>query len=248
MSEAVSSLWIGQKLSSLEILSIKSFLWHGYNYHLYCYEDIANLPSGVTVMDANEIIEKENIFTYKKNPGKGSYSGFSNYFRYTMLHKRGGIWVDADVVCLREFDLPDYAFAAEHTQTAVAYIPTSCFIKSGANSPFTRYCMEVCNNKNPDDITWGETGPYLVGEAVAELGLSEFVLQPEAVCPIPFWSVSEIVRDGFGEFPRQTFAVHLWNEMWRRKGLDKDRVYPNSLYRSLREKYVKKHVTSKILI
>jgi hypothetical protein len=48
----------------------------------------------VIVRDANEILGEHLIFKYKIQK---SYAAFANWFRYVMLHKEGGAWVDADM-------------------------------------------------------------------------------------------------------------------------------------------------------
>ena len=58
MALIVQSLWIGNHLSDMEIISIKSFIEHGYEYHLYCYDKIDNVPEGTIVKDGNEILDK----------------------------------------------------------------------------------------------------------------------------------------------------------------------------------------------
>ena len=60
----IAGLWIG-KLSKMEIYSMKSFIKQGHTYHLYTYEPLDNIPNGVIVKDANEIIPKDEIFTLK---------------------------------------------------------------------------------------------------------------------------------------------------------------------------------------
>ena len=44
MKATVQSLWIGNALSELEILSINSFLKNSHDFHLYVYDDIKNVP------------------------------------------------------------------------------------------------------------------------------------------------------------------------------------------------------------
>ena len=40
-------------------------------------------------------------------------------------------------------------------------------------------------------------------------------------------------------FPETTYGVHLWNEMWRREGADKDGQYhPDTLYEQFKKKYL----------
>jgi hypothetical protein len=40
-------------------------------------------------------------------------------------------------------------------------------------------------------------------------------------------------------FDGQTYAIHLWNELWRRAGQDKDARYPAAcLYEQLKQRYL----------
>src|SRR5215831_9214030 len=111
MNEVIQGLWIGPELSVMERLSISSFLKNGHEYHLYAYDDLANVPLGTVVRDADEILARSRIFQYKH---QASYAGFSNFFRYKLLLERGGWWVDTDVVCLKPFDFSDgHVFASE---------------------------------------------------------------------------------------------------------------------------------------
>ena len=111
MTDPIQSLWIGGELSPMEQLSIASFLAHGHEYHLYSYGEVGRLPKGAVLKNAEEILPKTAIFQYRQHP---SYAGFSNFFRYRLLLRKGGWWVDTDVVCLKPFafDAP-YVFAAE---------------------------------------------------------------------------------------------------------------------------------------
>jgi hypothetical protein len=99
MSNIIQSLWIGPELSKLEQLCLKSFIDNGHEFHLYTYAEIKNVPEGVIIKDGNEILDESEIFRYKN----GSVSAFSNLFRLTMLYKKGGYWVDTDVICVRPF-------------------------------------------------------------------------------------------------------------------------------------------------
>ena len=101
-------LWIGERLSNLERLSIASFLANGHAVHLYTYGDVDRVPPGVVRCDANKILPESAVFTYAGGFGKGSPSAFANGFRYKLLLERGGMYSDTDIVCLRPF-----AFAEE---------------------------------------------------------------------------------------------------------------------------------------
>jgi hypothetical protein len=90
----IQSLWVGDKLSLLEQLSIASFVRNGHEFHLYTYNNISDVPDGTQLKDANEIILEKNVFTYCN----GSYAGFADWFRWALLYKKGNYWVDTDVI------------------------------------------------------------------------------------------------------------------------------------------------------
>ena len=78
---AIQTLWIGKELSELESLCILSYIKNGYDFHLYAYNEISNVPEGCIIMDANSILDESEVFCYNVGHGKGSFSAFSNIFR-----------------------------------------------------------------------------------------------------------------------------------------------------------------------
>ncbi len=100
MPDVIQRLWIGERLSPMERLSITSFLRNGHPFHLYVYGKPDGVPEGTVVLDANEILPSSRIFKYAAH---NTYAGFANFFRYKLLSEKGGWWVDADTVCLKPF-------------------------------------------------------------------------------------------------------------------------------------------------
>ena len=224
----VQSLWIGPRLSAMERLCIRSFLANGHEFHLFVYDDVSDVPAGTIIHDASEILDRSRIFTYA---GNGSVAGFANMFRYKLLLERGGWWVDLDVVCLRPFDFTGACvFASEPGDgdgPLTSEVLTNAVLKCEAGSPFLEYVWGVCLEKDPSKLVWGETGPRLVAEGVRKLGLESFVQPARIFCPVSFrdwrWLITP---DSASGFDRDTRAVHLWHEMWRRADADKDKAYP----------------------
>ena len=95
----VQSLWIGDSLSELEALCIRSFIFHGHPFHLYTYGNVDNIPQGTVVRDASEIIPEDQIYRVRD-----SLAIFSDQFRWELLSRQGGCWVDMDMICLRPFE------------------------------------------------------------------------------------------------------------------------------------------------
>lgn len=233
---AAQGLWIGAELSVMEQLSISSFLRNGHEYHLYVYGEVAHVPEGTVLKDGNEILPASEIFQYRN---RKSYAAFSNFFRYKLLWERGGWWVDMDIVCLKPFDCAeDYVFASEMARAQ--QVVSSGVIKTPAASPPMSDAWQTCRAKNPELLVWGEVGPKLLGEVVERFSLNRYVKRPEVFSPLGYKEWREVLEPGRArEFAEDTLAIHLWNEMWRRNGQDKNHPYdPECLYERLKRKYL----------
>ena len=236
MGAVIRTLWIGPELSLLEQLCLSSFLAHGHEVCLYLYEDVRGVPPGTILEDAARVLPASSIFTYTATP---SYAGFSNFFRYKLLLEHGGWWVDTDVVCLRPFRFDrEHVFAAEHGSDGP--IATSGILKAPAGSAFMARAWEVCRGKDPAKLRWGETGPRLVDALVAEMGLGDCVEPADVFCPLDYRSWRDVLDPSRARsFPESTRAVHLWNEMWRENGLDKNARYDDGcLFERLKRRYL----------
>ena len=240
MNDIIQSVWIGDKISNIEKLCINSYLKNGHDFHLYAYNDIEGVPSGCVIKDASEILPKEDVFAYNVGIGKGSYSAFSNYFRYRLLDLKGNWWTDTDIICLKKIDLKDdFIFASEKTADGETHV-TSGIIKSLPKAKFSRFCYDFCEKQNKETLQWGTVGPKLVKKAVLDLGLSNYVKPWEFFNPIGFEQIGMLFDETFGDMSlTNSYTVHLWNEMWRRCNLDKNKKYDdNCLFEKLKKKYL----------
>jgi Alpha 1,4-glycosyltransferase conserved region/Glycosyltransferase sugar-binding region containing DXD motif len=232
----IQGLWVGASLSAMERLCIRSFLKHGHIFRLWTYGPVTEVPAGTEVCDANAILPASAIFRYSN----GSLAGFANFFRYKLLLERGGWWVDLDTVCLKPFDFAEEFVFASHLQKDGNAIVCSGMIKAPPHSAFCDYAWRACQEKDPTRLVWGETGPLLTSEAVERFDLHRYVQGASAFCPVHGHVWESIFDPDFvHEFGSETYAVHLWNELWRREGLDKDARYASGcLYERLKSAYL----------
>jgi hypothetical protein len=240
MSNTIQSLWIGDKISNVEKLCINSYIKNGHDFHLYTYGTVDGVPEGCEIKDAKEILPKEDIFAYNVGIGKGSYSAFSNYFRYKLLGLKGGWWTDTDIVCLKKIDTKDdFVFASEKTSDGKSHI-TSGLIKAPAGSEFCKYCYSFCEQQDKETLAWGTVGPRLVSKAAKALDLSDHARPWRLFNPIGFEQVGMLFDETFGDMDlSDSYTIHLWNEMWRRYNLDKNKTYEqNCLFEKLKKEYL----------
>lgn len=103
----IRSFFYGQSLSLMEKLTIKSFIDNGHTFKLYTYDSssINYATDGLIISDANGIIDYKDFFIYdgEGDCPKNSVGGFSDIFRFAILEKLGGWYVDMDVTCLKNF-------------------------------------------------------------------------------------------------------------------------------------------------
>lgn len=246
----IQSLWIGGRLSVMEQLCISSFLKNGHEFHLYTYNYIPNVPEGTIVKDASEIIGPDKIFKYKD---RDTYAGFSNIFRYKLLFENGNYWVDTDVICLKPFDCDsDYVFASSKWDRMAGepmkpFLMESCVIKAPINSPVMDYCYQKSTAQNVQELKFGEIGPDLLESAVKKFKLYRKIANAETFCSVPYtkWTrlingrliIAWIVESRI--FLHRSKGLHLWNEMWRQSGADKNALFPKrSIYEKLKRRYI----------
>lgn len=239
MNKIIQGLWIGPELSVMEQLSVASFLQNGHEYQLYVYEEPKNVPAGTVIKDANEILPSSSIFQYQHSP---SYAGFANFFRYKLILERGGWWADTDIVCLKPFDFSEpYVFSSEICDGLE--VVTSGIFKAPAGSEVMAYAWGVCQTKDPARLIWGETGPRLMGEAVRECSLGEYKQSAQVFCPLGYFEWEQVLDpDAEPRLDERSYAIHLWNEMWRAAGHDKNAEYPERcFYEQLKRRYLTLH-------
>ena len=262
MKDIIQSLWIGNELSKIEQLCISSYLKNGSEFHLYTYGKVDGIPKETVVKDANEIIDKSEIFQTKK----GSYALFADWFRFALLQKKGGFWVDMDMICLKPFDFENdpYVYGREIESSV-----SNAIMKLPAGDAICDAMVDICMNPNkvlPYDtrkirvrkwkrkylkgnhrhkISWGETsGPLGFSNYLRHHNLYENSKPFTYFFPIHPGNWYTIFDDTFKDnmsFFNGSYAVHLWNELLRKANFNKNDTFSkDSLFEQLKAKYLTK--------
>ena len=256
--EPISSLWIGKPLTAVERLCIASFLANGHPFHLYVYEEIGNIPAGTTICDAREILPESKIFFHRKS---NSVMGFSDIFRYELLLKHGGWWVDMDVICLRPLDFSEKMVFGRHEKEGIlsgiikfppkhplmrdvasrAHHPFSPFPWSTPLERWRLFWRRFKRGNSPTSIKPGQIGPKLFENALTHYQLMSFSRPAQYFYPVPMkeWlDVFDGTLEGGMSRLDSSYTIHLWNETMRSQDFDKNARFPaNSVFEQLRAKY-----------
>ena len=211
-----SSFWHGSKLPLHVQLCLTSFVARGHRFRLYAYEKL-EVPVGVDVMDAAEILPQSAIFFYKNADGsKGSVACFANLFRYMLLAQEGGWWVDADVLRL-DGPIPDEALCFGRERDGVI---GNAILRSPPRHPLFEKAVSEAKAAG-EDLEWGQTGPHLVTRLVSEMGYERFAKPFGEIYPINWTDhVLPTTAQGYAKTSQAVAGqpfLHLWNEGFRRQ-------------------------------
>ncbi|MCR6652792.1 MAG: hypothetical protein NVV73_15500 [Cellvibrionaceae bacterium] len=236
----IHALWVGNKLGDISRCCLKSFLLRGHRVHLHAYEEIQDVPEGVTLVEGSKIISRDEIVKHRKT---ASYALFSDLFRYRLLEKEEGIYVDCDVYCLSPLQLPEsgYLLGLEEdgrVNGAVLAMPRESALLErllvAARDPFFIPPWYKASRRKRlslkkslgfgtriENMPWGALGPDAITHYIKELQLFPVVQPIDVFYPIHHKCVGHLL-DGDLDIKdvttHRTTAVHLYNE--RLRGLD----------------------------
>jgi hypothetical protein len=201
MDNKVNFLWIGNKLSEIGLLSLQSFHNLGYTCVLWYYEDIENVPDFVIEEDANEVMELNNDI----------YRGYhSDYFRFTLLHRDGGIYSDLDNVLLKR--LPDVEYIISGHQINC----NSNLLKVPKGSKFTERLLEDIEASGGILNIHQYNGLDLY-KTVGELSLGNFIIHSKYIAYFD-WStdlIAPLVYETIDWESLDIYNVHLFESAHR---------------------------------
>jgi hypothetical protein len=233
-----NALWIGPRFSPLERACAQSYLAHGHELNIYAYDVIANVPTGCRLLDAATLIPAAEIFANESGAGRGSLGGFSDLFRYRLLHEHGGWWTDLDVFCLRP-TFPDGEIVLGRQD---AQFINGAVLRFPKGHPALLAAYDESRARG-NAIDWAETGPVLLTRYV-ESGRITARIEPEPVFyPLhftQFWLPFDPHRtEAVRAMIERSTCLHFWNEMIRRGSFDKE-ILPaaGSLLRELYERTI----------
>ncbi len=237
----VASLWIGTRLHYLNVLCLLSHVRAGHPTTLYCTDEVENVPDGVQVRAASEIMDIPLDIVAQTSP-----SYLSNVFRYRMIRKTGAIWIDCDALCHRPFPDEVTAIFAGHGMRGALNCGVVFIEPEGElidrlldyydNPPDyppwfnrrqkRRLDRQAATLPQPVRIYRAERtafGPQALTWFAAQTGDADRALPPEALYPVPF-QLNDIFYDPHGRvegwFTDRTLSVHLYTNgtrPWWRK-------------------------------
>jgi hypothetical protein len=232
MLERLNSLWVGDRLGYIERLCLTSALAVGHPFTLYSYtpDALRDVPKGVELCDARDVMPEEKLVRYSDS---GAVQLGANFFRYALLMKGLGYWVDMDFCFLKplDFNIP-YVFGWEYENwinNALLRIPAqSKMVHDLCNIPQTnrrppwygpkstlRYYWNRLTKGDirVQDLPWGTFSAGMVTYLAKKHGVAEQAQGPAVFYPVRWkdaralFGPTELVDQ---MITPETRAVHMW--------------------------------------
>ena len=184
VGSSVRSFWFGESLSPIEHLCVKSFLAQGHRFLLYTYDEVENVPDGCELLDAATVLDEGPGLPLRGSGSRRQPRRFFDLFRYTLLDRDGGWWVDTDTLCLTaEIPEPEYVFAKsdvllrqrDHAGSGGEFSDSGNAHKGAAHRRRAGWQLE-----------FGSIGPHLLTEVVRDLDFAHKATDTAALYPIPY--------------------------------------------------------------
>jgi hypothetical protein len=142
--------WSFAPTTYIERLCLQSMLDVGHPVTVYTYEPHLDVPAGVGVANAADILLRSCVID---GP---SPSLFSNLFRYVGLQRGLGTWIDADVLILRSIaDMGEHIFGWEDDNWEDEKLINTAILRMPPNAPVLRDLVRHITARVPIDPRWG---------------------------------------------------------------------------------------------
>lgn len=231
--EIAHFFWHGRPLSVYEKACLASFVRHGFDVNLWCFDSM-DAPEGVKIRDASEILPRDDTGKFCQDGRQGNISAFANAFRYKLLSERDGWWFDTDLICLSGSE----KFAAISAQR-----PFVCGLEDKAT--INNAVIKVSDKRIAHEFVaelersgttgpWGFLGPQLVTRTLKKLDLLRLAVPRDAFYPI-HWSQFDAAllpgkRNEAEKLCTGALTYHIWNEYLNRVAFPKTLLPPEGSY------------------
>ncbi|WP_405403447.1 hypothetical protein [Paracoccus sp. Ld10] len=233
----LGTLWIGGELGAMERASLNSMTRLGHAVTLYSYAPIADVPHGVRLGDASEILPADRILLYR-DKRKPSPALHANLFRYAMLNLTDAAWVDLDIIAIRPIPRADYLMGFETSSSvnnAVLRLPHGSatltqllsFTSESRGVPphiqgarRLKYWIRTLGRGYPiESWAWGSTGPKALTMFLAQNAELHHARPVNAFYPIGVHDHDQFLEPGrwrLRDVLDETICLHLWGSRIRK--------------------------------
>ena len=188
-----------------------------------------NVPDWIRVEDAAEVLPREVVL--KPLGEEGAFAIHANLFRYALLQKVGGWWIDPDVLLLTP-DLPsgNVFFAG---LDVFGRVPTGVLKFPVGHGLLTEALAEV-EGLSGSFEDWEKSGSALLTSLVERHELSGKIRNQVPLGPVSWFDVADLFNPDSAErlnrLCKDFHFLHLHDDVWRRAWIPHDLAPPEGSF------------------
>ncbi len=215
--QTLRSFWHGARLGPYQLLCLKSFADRGHRVEVFSYDANFTAPGWLTVRDARDILPRDAVLSPLPQGGEAIHG---HLFRYALLERLGGWWIDPDVMLMQP-DLPDAdLFVAGHD--AFGQVPPTV-LRCPPAHPLMKAALTHTRALGADHTRWLRAGAPLWTTLVQEYDAGSLRVASEPLGPVSWFTVPDLFDPANADRLSQQAAaarfLHLQDEVWRRAGI-----------------------------
>ena len=218
--QTLRTFWHGDSIGPYQLLCLRSFVDHGHKVEVFSYNLKLIVPAWLTLRDAEEILPQDEVLKPQQENGQGRLTIGANRFRWALLHKFGGWWIDPDVMLLKPDMPPGEVFFGN--LDAVGLVPTGVLKFPVADKLVADALARsrVANDAKPElDRAGSEMLTALASEHALDLASDS----EKSLGPISWFNLLDLFDPakavGMAERIANERFLHLQNDVWRRAGI-----------------------------
>ena len=229
------TLWIGAELGPFEQACLLSALRVGHEVALYCYRAPGGVPKGVELRDAAAILPESAILRHRS----GSPSLFSNWFRYELMRRGLGTWIDCDAYMLKPLPEDELCLMGWQEPGVI----NGGVLRLPPDSPMLEPLIGIFSERQVppwlplrariaahwrqlrrgrtglSHMPWGSAGPHALTAIARDHGLDRLAVPQEVLYPVHWRDADWIFRADRSleeATTPATVSLHLWSSRLRR--------------------------------
>lgn len=231
----LNAFWTGSDLSYLEQLCLRSALEVGHEIDLWSYGAIGNVPAGIRLRDASEVMPQSMCVWNKRAK---SFGVGADIFRILLQKQNRGCYIDCDLLFLKPMTDSEYIFGEDGKR-----LVNNAVLKLPPDSPVIDPILKLATSdlivppwwplqnrikqrlkaligyeRKIDDLPWVALGPAALTHFLNVHGLRDKALPYDVFYPIPSKRAAEFFTPGAAvrkDITDRTITVHLWHQRLR---------------------------------
>ncbi len=227
-AQTLRTFWHGDTIGPYQLLCLKSFADRGHQVEVFSYHPDLVAPDWLKIRNAAEILPQDQVLHPLQE--EGQFAIHSHLFRWTLLLRLGGWWIDPDVLLLQP-DMPsgDIFFAEKNV---FGHVPTTV-LRFPPEHPLIAKALAQVKTPGTSCETWEREGSLVFTDLVAAFA-PRLTFHSTSLGPVTWLNVPDLFDPRKKEELSQKCSglhfLHFQDAVWKRAGVPQSLAPPDGSF------------------